>query len=170
MRECLRDHLRLVGSWAFRPCALQVIARAVVIVCLLGIVSGCGRRSGYPPTAPVVGVVTMDGQPLVDATIMFSPSNGRSAMGKTDTAGRYELYYTGEIKGGMLGPCRVSISKQAPDPKYRPSEKERRESEGGASNIPYIEFVPSRYHGTKSELKAEVSDTQNVFNFDLRSQ
>ena len=91
-------------------------------------------------------------------------------MGKTDSSGHYEIFYVGHIKGSMLGRCRVSITKQIPDPKYRLTAKEQKMLEAGEFSIPFVELVPKQYWGASSALAAEVSDTENVFNFDLVSK
>lgn len=77
---------------------------------LLGSVVGCSSRTaGYPPLGDVAGVVTLDSQPLANATVMFQPPKGRASVGHTDAAGRYRLVFTSVAFGAAVGPHRVSV-------------------------------------------------------------
>lgn len=134
-------------------------------------IAGCGGRpSGYPETAPVMGVVTLNGTPLEGATVSFSPAAGRSSSGRTDSSGRYELYYTGRIKGAMLGKHRVSISRQVPDDQHKLTPYEQELQAEGNYWAPLIESLPERYHGRTSGLTAEVSAGRNLIDFELTSE
>ncbi|NIP86928.1 MAG: carboxypeptidase regulatory-like domain-containing protein [Planctomycetales bacterium] len=137
----------------------------------LVLLAGCGGNpADYPETAPVTGTVTLDGAPLEGASINFVPATGRSSSGKTDAQGRYELHYTGTIEGAMLGPHRVMIWKEVPDPDYVLSEAERKAMEEGEFFLPLVHALPKRYRGQDSRLSAEVKDTNNVIDFALTSQ
>lgn len=137
------------------------------------ILAGCGGNpADYPDTAPVTGTVTLDGQPLEGARVSFTPQEGRSSSGTTDAQGKYELNYTGDIKGSMLGTARVSISKEIPDPDFvaPPAPKlEEGELDPGPPEPDMINSLPDRYRGRDSELSAEVKDGVNVIDFDLSS-
>ena len=62
---------------------------------LLGSILGCGDSN----LGRVTGTVTMDGQPLGDAYVIFKPLTGaRLAAAKTDKLGRYELILTSRPK------------------------------------------------------------------------
>ena len=149
-----------LSAW---PCLLGVLSLAALV--------GCGGNpAGYPDTAPVTGTVTLDGVPLEGASISFAPGAGRSSSAKTDAEGKYELYYTGAIKGAMLGTHRVMISKRIPDPDYVPTAEERKWLEEGEFALPLIDSLPERYRGKASELSAEVKDSKNVIDFALTSE
>ena len=142
-------------------------------ICALSFVSlvGCGGKpAGYPDTAPVTGTVTLDGAPLEGARISFAPVEGRSSSGRTDAQGKYELNYTGAIKGAMLGTHRVTISKPVPDTDYKPSADELEAYQQAEFVPPMIESLPERYLGKTSELSAEVKPTDNVIDFALTSE
>ena len=72
---------------------------------------GCGGRTGR-----VSGVVTLDGKPLVGATVSFTPASGDNggvggSYGKTDAQGRYTLRtVVGKANGAAVGKHKVSIS------------------------------------------------------------
>jgi uncharacterized protein (TIGR03067 family) len=64
--------------------------------------------------APVVGKVTLNGQPLAKATVEFVPldKGGQRAMGTTDENGDYKLTTGGKKEGVVPGKYRVVISKK----------------------------------------------------------
>ena len=75
---------------------------------------GCG--SGRLRTEPVVGIVTLDGEPLEGASVNFIPKNpdeGIASFGRTDAKGEYRLQtLAGDADAGTLpGEYTVTISK-----------------------------------------------------------
>lgn len=122
---------------------------AGVIVLSLGIavVPGCGGGD-RPPLGRVHGRITLDGKPLVHASVDFVPQGGgRAATGDTDAAGDYELKYIRDIMGAKVGAHTVRVN-------------------GGRDAAGAATTVPDRYN-VKSTLKAEVAAGDNVINFDL---
>src|SRR5262245_9061165 len=71
-----------------RQCAIRRWLSAVgIVVCL-----GCGTRADL---ATVTGKITIDGQPLPDAFVVFAPTaSGTSSRGKTDAGGNYEMMFS----------------------------------------------------------------------------
>ena len=160
------------GPWLDRLRATKGIT-AVVILCL----AGCGRSG--PDVQMVVGMVTIDGEPLVGATVGFSPliaGQGLPATGGTLSDGRFRLTATrgGAIeKGTSVGDYAVSISKVEllPDPKWdnlKPGEMPTAPRE-----IRYRYVVPKAYESiTTSGLKATVKkglNTGDAYTFELKS-
>lgn len=145
--------------------------------------AGCSNNPvDYPDTAPVTGTVTLDGQPVEGATVAFVPSEGggRPSSGKTDANGKYELYYTGTIRGATLGSHLVGITKMISDPDYAPSANDLRMMKAMAEEMgdspedhqppaPQVNSLPERYSGSASELSADVKSGKNTFDFDLTS-
>lgn len=87
-------------------------------------VVGCGGGDGVD-LVPVEGTVTLDGQPLPDAWVTFSPELGRPSSGKTDSEGRYRLQYTPDARGAVPGKHHVTISTFVePDSDSSDSEKQ----------------------------------------------
>jgi hypothetical protein len=125
----------------------------VAIVCFF--LAGCS--GGGPPLGKVSGTVTLDGQPLEGAAVQFDPGNVRPASGTTDSQGRYELVFTSESKGAVLGTNTVRIYPKTSD-------------EAG-DNLPASEIVeiPAKYN-TESTLTAEVKEGDNTFDFALTSE
>jgi hypothetical protein len=119
--------------------------------CLTLGLAGCSSR--YTDIADVRGVVTLDGQPLENATVVFQPAQGRASVGQTDAAGRYRLLYTPRDLGARIGPSSVRISTAGND-------------EG---TISADERVPRRYFAPGA-LAAEVAPGSNVFDFHLTTK
>ena len=118
------------------------------------LVAGCGR--GPDHLGVVSGKVTLDGQPLANAAVVFSPkTSGSQSLAITDSNGAYSLLYSSRIRGAEPGVHRVAIStftQGDPD---------------GAPAVPRVaERVPFKYN-LRSELNATVNRGSNVVNFDL---
>jgi len=127
-------------------CSLGMAA----LVCL----AGCGGPE-HPDVGRVSGVVTLDGQPLAEATVMFQPTQGRASIATTDSAGKYSLTYLDGVPGALLGSHKVIIRTEVPGEDGQP---------------PIVkEKLPKRYHA-QTELTAEVKPGSNTINFDLTSQ
>jgi hypothetical protein len=87
---------------------------SVLLLC-----AGCGRSE---PVAPVSGVITWEGKPLVDASITTQPiatdsqNPGSGSFGQTDGDGWFELELVKPaVKGAIVGEHRVMISRAAGD-------------------------------------------------------
>ncbi len=85
---------------------------SVATLCAI-LIAGCSGGSTLR-TESVEGVVTLDGQPVAEATVMFVPvteGQGLSATGMTDAKGVYRL--TAANKGGataQAAPARFRAS------------------------------------------------------------
>lgn len=75
-----------------------------ISVCL----AGCSR-SDLPELAPVTGLVTLNGEPLSNAIVTFTPTAARPSVGETDESGRFELMYLPEVDGALLGEHKVTV-------------------------------------------------------------
>ena len=117
-----------------------------VVVGALSSSLGCFDQGDRPDIGEVTGVITLDGEPLADASIAFTQEGFRPSVGHTNSEGRYELIYIRDIKGAAVGTHLVRI---------------RQFSKQG--------LVPARYD-TESELTREVKPGENVINFDLVSE
>ncbi|MCA9047644.1 MAG: carboxypeptidase regulatory-like domain-containing protein [Planctomycetaceae bacterium] len=72
------------------------------------ILFGCG--SSGPEIASVEGTVTLDGQPLANASVVFVPEGGRPAGASTDAQGKYVLNFSEDRQGAIPGKNVVRIS------------------------------------------------------------
>jgi hypothetical protein len=90
----------------------KVRTLALMFAALL-LVAGCG--DGKIARYPVVGVVTVDGKPAADATVVFCPVSGSPELMKerpfsqTDSNGRYELRTLMPGDGAPMGEYKVTI-------------------------------------------------------------
>lgn len=139
-----------------------------------------GCSSNALKTNFIEGVVTLDGSPVADATITFSPKgNEPVAVGKTDSSGKYTL---SSLQGGrngqgaLSGDYYVTIKKMI-NTAPKPTEEElRNASEKGIdltmkypSKMEYV--IPSKYEDKKtSGLEATVKAGKNKIDFDLTSK
>ena len=94
--------------------------------CLLAVAlcSGCGPGADL---APVTGVVRIDGQPYPDGKVIFNPVAdpesivaGRSAVGRLDAEGRFELGTYRPADGALIGEHTVTLFRAADDSATRP--------------------------------------------------
>lgn len=117
---------------------------------VLGLVAGCSRPA-RPPLGEVTGTVTLDGRPLADAVVAFTPDGpGRTSLGTTDAAGRYRLNYLRDIAGANPGRHVVRITTASEDDGRR-------------------EILPANYH-RRSELEAVVEPGDNTIDFVLKAK
>ena len=88
--------------------ALTLIRYALLSAMIVA-VQGCSRSG--PEFAPAGGLVTLDGKPLADAGVMFTPVRGGPvASATTDHDGRFTLR-TLTNDGALVGEHAISVSK-----------------------------------------------------------
>lgn len=87
---------------------------------------GCGGSNN--PVAPVKGVVTLNGKPVADMVITFTPvpgktasvgdanAPGKSATGNTDAEGKFTLSTYERNDGALVGEHKVTVFGTGPDP------------------------------------------------------
>ena len=127
---------------------------------------GCGGSGAKLSTVKVTGIVTLDGAPVADASLIFVPKTqgqGHSASGRTDADGRYQLT-TPDGKAGAgttPGEYRVAITKTELDSDAPPSDR----------GAPVRNLIPTRYaQASSSGLTATVKEEKvNEINFELTS-
>jgi len=129
-----------------KDCCL-VVASFVVMV----LVVGCAPPEvDLPDLATVTGTVTMGGEPLENVSVEFTSANGQAASGATDANGKYELTYSGDVKGAELGENTVRITTILDHP--TPPD--------------YKDPVPAKYNEA-TELKVTVEAGANTHDFAL---
>lgn len=127
---------------------------------LLVTVVGCGG----PKLLPVTGVVTLDGEPVAEAGVMFLPiEQGPATGGTTDAAGRFQLTTTNRL-GVAPGGYHVTVTK-------REVTGGGMFDVGGPKSQKIKWFVPEKYSKPEtSGLEAAVSPDQCEFTFALSSR
>lgn len=122
----------------------------LILTACIPVLAGCSK-SDRPPLGAVAGVVTLDGQPLQEALVLFTPDGpGRTSRALTNAEGRYELAYLRDIMGADLGRHTVRIMTVTDD-------------NGGK------ERLPKRYHAA-TMLEATVEPGDNALDFALTSK
>jgi len=119
----------------------------------LAALSGCGGSGAN--LGKVTGKVTLAGQPVPEALVMFSPvSGGSPSAGQTGADGSYTLIYARGIHGAMVGEHTVTIStyKEALEDPPTPEVKET---------------VPLKYREGDSLPKVTVKSGSNNLDFTL---
>lgn len=118
---------------------------------------GCGGGEG-PELGSVEGTVTLDGDPLPNATVTFTPRDGgRLSIGITDDDGHYELKHTPSRDGALIGKHRVTIT----------TASSKTGADGNDIEIP--EKLPANYNA-ETELERDVEAGSNEFDFELDSK
>lgn len=128
-------------------------------LCTSLLLAGCGGGvDDYPDMGTVYGTVTLDGNPLEGASVIFVPKapGSRSSFGTTDSGGYYELAYSANMDGAKVGEHTVRISTfKSPDPNT-PGDKGAKET------------LPNKYN-SKTTLTKTVENSSNKFDFELTS-
>ncbi len=120
-----------------------------LLAAVLSLVAGCSWQD-RPRLGTVEGTVLLDGAPLAGAAVQFTPDGpGRTSLGFTDAAGRYQLRYLRDIAGANVGRHTVRIATAT-------------EENGGR------EVLPARYH-LATVLEAAVHAGANRIDFALES-
>lgn len=120
---------------------------------LVLLLSGCGDSG----VGEVYGTVTLDGEPLANAVIEFTPTGGegRNSFGRTDEKGNYHLEFSRDRNGAWIGENKVLISTA--------EVLEERDENGDDRYSP--ERVPEKY----SHEVRNVESGSNRFDFFLTS-
>lgn len=141
---------------------------AWMLACVLSSLSGCGPAG--PDVQMIKGLVTLDGEPVDGATVIFRPeAEGLMAAGKTDAAGTFAVNASEGQKygrGTTIGRYIVMVSKLSPfeiDPVTgEPTDVTAAEPK---------QLMPLIYTTAKnSPLRANVIAGFNEFRFELRSE
>lgn len=123
------------------------------VVCL----AGCSSKiNDQPELGQVTGTVTMNGVPVPNVMVVFSPVSGRSSSGVTGADGKYELKYLHKVRGAQVGSHKVQITTYYPDEDSPEAQKAK-------------EKIPAQYN-TQSTLTAMVDFGSNEIDFDLTSK
>lgn len=138
------------GRWLVKPESGRIAALILITGISMGMV-GCGTAEGL---GRVTGVVKLDGQPVPDASVEFTPVDGKglTSYGRTDKSGYYEMMATRTEKGAAIGQNRVKISTH--------------EVIDNSHSVP--EKIPTKYNSA-TELSADVKSGSNTFDFELSS-
>lgn len=145
----------------------------------LGFCSGCSESAGSkkPPTFPVSGTVTMNGQPVADAMVVFVPTakEGQSAVAKTNAEGKYQATTFSTGDGALAGEYLVKVSKHDTPPaapgagrSLSHEEEQKIYVEKTTPTEPPKSYLPSKYENeSTSGLKHTVFDGPTTFDIKI---
>lgn len=130
----------------------------VSVICAAAFLVGC-QDDGHLELAPVTGMVTMDGEPLTQGAVIFTPERGQLAHGEIASDGSFSLSTYGENDGATLGKHQVAIVVLEGEDEFE-------------SEVPRKWLIPRRYGaGATSGLTFEVkSGETNEAKFNLSSK
>ncbi|HVX60070.1 MAG TPA: hypothetical protein VHC19_05710 [Pirellulales bacterium] len=141
-------------------CSVGALAWAGVVL-----FAGCERAAlpRAPVTEiPVTGKVTLDGQPLAGAAVVFTSPSLDAFTATTKEDGSYQLSTSYGGESPCTGLCRVTISKILLPAGVQPLPDTSPWSQGGK------ESLPAKYSNSGStELTADVPQQGGVFDFEL---
>ncbi|HAP07103.1 MAG TPA: hypothetical protein DCR20_04715 [Planctomycetaceae bacterium] len=117
------------------------------VLLLSAMIFGCGRGD-MPELGDVYGKVTLDGKPVPNINILFTPETGRPAGGVTDEEGNYELKYLEGYSGSKVGPAKVTFE--------------------WSPGVEPTAAVPAKY--MQEGFSVEVKEGSNELNFPMESK
>jgi len=137
----------------------QILFSAFILLAI--VMTGCSK---YMDTEYVEGLVTLDGEPVAEAHVVFRPvteGEGDSASGYTDENGVYRLSIAKAPEGMTIkqdsgttpGEYMISVTKQrtAGEPVEAPSAEDYVPPESSGEDVPDIRFlVPEKYKNPRS--------------------
>lgn len=160
---------------------MKIFCAAAAALSVAAIV-GCGGDSN-PTTHPVSGTVTQGGSPVADATVTFVASgSGKSAVGKTDSSGKYQLTTFESNDGAVPGDYKIRVAKfdRPQDVEADAPSSETVDDSGlvempadyeGAEEGPAGEpknLLPEKYNNTSNTpLQYTVTEGENTYDIEL---
>jgi hypothetical protein len=147
-------------EWCFSACQ-----RLAIVVYALSC-TGCADKAFHLETASVTGTVTLDGKPVTEGVVLFTPARGKLARGALSEDGTFTLSTYKDGDGAIVGTHQVAVIS-------------RLESDAATFEKPLAPgqqlfkwIVPERYaNGATSGLVFEVKPgVENHPTFELQSK
>lgn len=142
----------------------NVSGRLTLLLAVLALIfTGCGYRR--PAQVKTTGTVSLDGEPVAQASLMFIPDSGRPASGNTNINGAFEISSYGGNDGLPAGNYRVTVTKLVLKNKFQEQlEKLEKHAEDAAEpgDEPEgvdIEFGDNAYANELPEKYGELDTT-----------
>lgn len=126
---------------------------------------GCQSGPNLPPTVPAEGIVTLDGTPVSDATVVFIAEQGTyNATGVTNKEGKFAMKAFDSKSGAVVGSYKVELNKTVVETKGP--------SGGGESEVNLKFGLPKKYGTfTTSGLTIQLGEGgKKDIAFDLKSK
>lgn len=152
--------------------------RSVLIACVSVWFSGCSGKSvpDWPEPVPCSGTVTMNGELLSNARVIYIPESGTvgpGGSGTTDESGKYSVQSLGadqSKKDGLIpGKYKVAFSRMVkPDGQVwvpGPNSTEGPATSGAREELPARYSMPFQ-----SKMIVEVTDKSSIHDFQLKKK
>lgn len=138
---------------------LRTQLRSLVIITSATFIMGCGGGEEGPKLFPVTGTVTLDGEPVPDASILFKDPTGKNKS------------YFASVKDGAYSTKMEAGKRKVLITANRQSKDKMVDNAAGTGKEPAMEqYLPAIYN-EKSTLEIDVvSGGENQFPFDLKSK
>ena len=164
----------------------KAVTRTLFGVAALTLILGCNQTVSTDyhklDLGTVSGTVKLEGEPLANHHIIFQSEKGTFSYGKTNKNGEYSLMFNSQQAGVTKGLKTVRIRKRNfsekelfPGPVEQDAESEDVSGDMDSVNGVTIEEpaktaggLPDVYH-LNSHIRVEVLDTDQVINFNLKS-
>lgn len=117
---------------------MKISRRVLGIMLIMGLVAtGCNSGPALPKTVTAEGSVTLDGEAVADATVVFIADTGTyNATGNTSKDGKFSMRAFQEKTGAVPGSYKVEINKTIVESK---GEK------GGEQVVNLKQGLPKKY-------------------------
>ncbi|MFO0950537.1 MAG: hypothetical protein U0835_05170 [Isosphaeraceae bacterium] len=137
-------------------------ALAAAVLALAALAPGCGSEPADFPREPVAGTITLDGRPLDEGLITFTPTDKpEPVVSAVVTDGAFTL---GRPDGPAPGPHRVEVWSQ------KPTGKTVRDPDRAGEKVAEVRSVVPEHYNVNTTLTAEVKPgADNRFEFGLSS-
>ena len=99
--------------------------------------TGCDTGPKLPPTVPAEGIVTLDGTPISDVTIIFIAEKGTfNATAVSDKSGKFAMKAFEQKSGAVVGSYKVELNKTVVETKG---------TNGGETDVNMTYGLPMKY-------------------------
>jgi len=145
---------------------------SVIIISVIGILTGCGSQSAEVPDelVPVTGTIKLDGKPKSNITVIFNPgdkTSGTGGYGVTDSEGKYTIRHRSNKPGVEPGEYIVTFSMMGlPDGSPIPEGKD-------AADVGAVQLLPEKYTNPNLEMNqtiATVSPPETTLDYEISSK
>lgn len=147
-----------------------------VLLCLIMLsLAGCAAEPLLEGAAKTTVSVTLDGQPVEDAAVVFTPvGGGRSGVGRTDAQGIAKMGTSNYADGVFPGEYKIVVVKSIDDPSSAPSPAEDQHEVQGRGRPVYAKqlyLVPEKYISTSTSGLSTIVEAgvENEVTLDLTS-
>lgn len=138
---------------------LRTQLRSLIIITSATFIMGCGGSQEGPKLFPVAGTVTLDGEPVPDASILFKDPTGKNKS------------YFASVKDGAYSTKMEAGKRKVLITANRQSKDKMVDNAAGTGKEPAMEqYLPAEYNENSTLEIDVVSGGENQFPFDLKSK